>query len=204
MLIDRKVPRERRDGLAVLATAPVGPSEVLWLEGVATDVRVAGADPDVPWMRRALMQAERAAQAGEVPVGAVVVCGGEIVAAAFNTTRSDADPTAHAELKALREAARVLGDWRLGGCTLFVTLEPCPMCFGAALSAHLSRVVYGATNHREGALGGTADLREQPWKRTLEVRGGVLARDAERLLQAFFASQRAVSAPEDDVTTPEK
>ena len=204
LLIDRKVPRERRDALRVLATAPVGPSEVLWIEGVATDVRVAGADPDVLWMRRALVQAEAAARAGEVPVGAVVVCNQEVVAEAFNTTRSDADPTAHAELKALREAARVLGDWRLGGCTLYVTLEPCPMCFGAILSAHLPRVIYGATNHREGALGGTADLREQPWKRTLEVRGGVLARDGERLLQAFFASQRAVSATEDDVTMPEK
>ena len=189
LLIDRKVPRELRDSLAVLATDPVGPSEVLWVEGVATDVRVARAqpDPDVRWMRQALAQAERAAHAGEVPVGAVVVRGDELLAAAANTTRSDADPTAHAELKALRGAARVLGDWRLEGCTLYVTLEPCPMCFGAALSAHLPRVVYGAANRREGALGGVTDLLEHSWKRTLVVRAGVLARDAEQLLQDFFA-----------------
>jgi tRNA(Ile)-lysidine synthase len=189
LLIDRKVPRELRDSLAVLATDPVGPSEVLWVKGVATDVRVARAqpDPDVRWMQQALAQAERAARAGEVPVGAVVVRGNELLAAAANTTRSDADPTAHAELKALREAARVLGDWRLEGCTLYVTLEPCPMCFGAVLSAHLPRVVYGAANRREGALGGVTDLREHSWKRTLVVRAGVLARDAERLLQDFFA-----------------
>lgn len=190
LLIDRKVPRERRDALAVLATDSVGPSEVVWLEGVATDVRVARADPDVPWMRRALAQAEAAARAGEVPVGAVVVRDQKVVAEASNTTRSDADPTAHAELKVLRGAARVLGDWRLEGCTLYVTLEPCPMCFGAVLSAHLPRVVYGASNRREGALGGAADLRDHPWKRTLEARGGVLAHAAERLLQDFFASQR--------------
>lgn len=203
LLIDRKVPRELRDSLAVLATDPVGPSEVLWVEGVATDVRVARArpDPDVTWMQQALAQAERAALAGEVPVGAVVVRGDALLAAAANTTRSDADPTAHAELKALREAARVLGDWRLEGCTLYVTLEPCPMCFGAVLSAHLSRVVCGATNHREGALGGVADLREHPWKRTLTVRAGVLARDAERLLEDFFASQRAAARR---VTKPAK
>ena len=191
LLIDRKVPRELRS-LRVLATHPVGPSEVLWIEGVAADVRVAQPtlDPDVPWLRRALVQAERAAQAGEVPVGAVVVRRGILVAEAANTSRSEADPTAHAELRALREAARVLGDWRLEDCTLYVTLEPCPMCFGAALAAHLPRVVYGAPNHREGALGGVTDLREHPWKRTLEVRSGVLAHDAERLLKNFFAAQR--------------
>ncbi len=185
------MPRELR-ALRVLATHPVGPSEVLWIEGVAADVRVAQPtlDPDVPWLRRALVQAERAAQAGEVPVGAVVVRRGILVAEAANTSRSEADPTAHAELRALREAARVLGDWRLEDCTLYVTLEPCPMSFGAALAAHLPRVVYGAPNHREGALGGVTDLREHPWKRTLEVRSGVLAHDAERLLKNFFAAQR--------------
>lgn len=203
LLIDRKVPRELRDSLTVLATDPVGPSEVLWVEGVATDVRVARAtpDPDTVWMRQALAQADLAARAGEVPVGAVVVRGDALIAATANTTRSEGDPTAHAELKALREAARVLGDWRLGGCTLYVTLEPCPMCFGAALSAHLPRIVYGAANHREGALGGVADLRDHPWKRILEVRSGVLARDAERLLQDFFAMQRA---SKDHVTKPVK
>ena len=192
LLIDRKVPREHRDSLAVLATDPVGPSEVLWVEGIAADVRVALSvnDPAITWMKRALAQAEQAALAGEVPVGAVVVREGKPLAEAANTTRSDADPTAHAELKVLREAAKVLGDWRLTDCTLYVTLEPCPMCLGAALNAHLPRLVYGAVNRRDGALGGVANLLENSWKRGLEVRSGVLARDAERLLQDFFTARR--------------
>lgn len=195
LLIDRKVPREQRDALNVLATDPERAAEVLWLEGVATDVRVARgdaqADPDTAWMRRALRQAEAAAAAGEVPVGAVVVCGDTLLAEAANTVRRAGDPTAHAELTALREAARLLGDWRLPGCTLYVTLEPCPMCLGALLSAHLPRIVYGARNHREGALGGVADVLTHPWKRTLAVRSGVLAAEAERLLREFFAARRA-------------
>ena len=192
LLVDRKVPREQRDSLAVLATGPVEPSEVLWLGGVAADVRVAKGvvDPDIVWMRQALVQAEQAALAGEVPVGAVVVKGDRCLAVAANTTRADADPTAHAEVKALREAAGVLGDWRLADCTLYVTLEPCPMCLGAALTAHLPRIVYGAVNHRDGALGGVADLLMHAWKREPQVRSDVLAHDAERLLQDFFAARR--------------
>ena len=193
LLIDRKVPRERRALLTVLATDPVGPSDVLWVEDVAADVRVAFRvnDPDITWMKQALAQAEQAALAGEVPVGAVVVKGDSCLAAAANTTRADADPTAHAELKVLREAAKVLGDWRLADCTLYVTLEPCPMCLGAALNAHLPRIVYGAVNYRDGALGGVADLLMHSWKREPQVRSGVLARDAERLLRDFFAARRS-------------
>lgn len=197
LLIDRKVPRAERDALTVLATQPVGPSEVLRVEGVAADVRVARTlhDPDAAFMREALRYAERAAEAGEVPVGAVVVHDGKVIAGAANETVSRNDPTAHAELLAVRVAAKMLGDWRLARCTLFVTLEPCPMCFGSLLAAHLPRLVYGAVNVREGALGGTADLREHAWKRGLEVRSGVLARDAERLLKAFFAARRTLSPP---------
>ena len=199
LLVDRKVPRERRDSLAVLATGPVGPSEVLWLEGVAADVRVAKkvTDPDILWMRRALAQAEQAALAGEVPVGAVVVKGEHCLAAAANTTRADADPTAHAEVRALREAARCTGaTGGLADCTLYVTLEPCPMCLGAALNAHLPRIVYGVVNHRDGALGGVADLLARLWKQHPQIRSGVLAHDAERLLQNFFAARRSNSTKE--------
>ena len=197
LLVDCKVPRAERDALTVLATQPVGPSEVLWIEGVAADVRVAKqiTDPDIAPMREALRHAQAAAEAGEVPVGAVVVHNGKIVAGAANETVLRNDPTAHAELLAMRAAAEVLGDWRLAGCTLFVTLEPCPMCFGGLLVAHLPRLVYGAHNTREGALGGVADLREHAWKRPLEVRSGVLARDAERSLQAFFAARRTPTRP---------
>ena len=188
LLIDRKIPREDRDTLRVLASG----SEVLWVEGVATDVRVARAaeDADVRWMKAALEHAREAAARGELPVGAVVVKNGSVVGAGANTTEAARDPTGHAELHALRAAGAALGDWRLAGCTLYVTLEPCPMCFGAALQAHLPRLVYGAPNNREGALGSVADLREAPWKRSLEVRGGVLGLEAGSLLSAFFKSRR--------------
>lgn len=195
LLIDRKVPREERDALRVLASG----SEVLWVEGIGPSAALqadpAGAagearDPDERFMRRALELAREAAAAGEAPIGAVVTCGGEIVAEARNETEANRDPTAHAEALALRRAAAARGDWRLAECTLFVTLEPCPMCFGAALQAHLGRVVYGASNRREGALGGVTDLREAAWKRQPEVRGGVLAREAGELLRGFFAARR--------------
>ncbi len=150
-------------------------------------------DADTRWMRLALAEAERAAALGELPIGAVVVRGKELLGAGHNTTERARDPTGHAELHALRAAALVLGDWRLSGCTLFVTLEPCPMCFGAVLSAHLPRVVYGATNYREGALGGVARVQDHPWKRGLEVRGGVLAREAGELLKTFFGARRGVT-----------
>jgi tRNA(Ile)-lysidine synthase len=190
LLIDRKVPREVRDRLRVLAAG----REVLWVEGVFVDPRVARAQPaldeDARWMQLALEAARRAAEMGELPVGAVVVRRGQVLGRGHNTTRESGDPTAHAELHALRRAAAAVGDWRLGDCTLYVTLEPCPMCFGAALAAHLPRVVYGATNRREGALGGTADLQQHPWKRTLAVRGGVLAAEAGALLTGFFEARR--------------
>ncbi len=188
LLIDRKIPREDRAVLRVLASG----SEVLWVEGVATDVRVAreAEDADVYWMKAALERAREAAARGELPVGAVVVRNREVVGAGANTTEAAHDPTGHAELHALRGAAEALGDWRLAGCTLYVTLEPCPMCFGAALQAHLPRLVYGAPNKREGALGSVADLREAPWKRSLEVRGGVLGLEAAGLLSAFFKARR--------------
>jgi len=187
LLTDRKVPRESRDALRVLASG----EQVLWVEGVATDVRVAREDADVRWMRLALEEAARAAERGELPVGAVVVWEERVLGRGANTTEFAHDPTGHAEMHALREAAQTLGDWRLAGCTLYVTLEPCPMCFGAALSAHLPRIVYGASNRREGALGGVHDLREAPWKRDLAVRGGVLAREAGALLSGFFEARRA-------------
>jgi tRNA(Ile)-lysidine synthase len=190
LLIDRKVPREERDKLRVLAAG----SEVLWVEGVATDVRVARNletdDEDMRLMRLALEQARQAAAEGEVPIGAVVVRGGEIVGVGRNATEAQRDPTAHAELRAIREAARTIGDWRLAGCTLYATLEPCAMCFGAMLQAHLPRLVYGAANAREGALGSVTDLRRAPWKREVEVRSGVLAAEAAALLREFFVKRR--------------
>jgi tRNA(adenine34) deaminase len=126
-----------------------------------------------------------------VPVGAVVVKDGKLVGAASNLTETARDPTAHAEMLALRRAAEALGDWRLGGCTLYVSLEPCAMCYGAMLQAQLSRLVYGADNRREGAAGTVLDLADYGLKHRLERRSGVLAKEASALLSRFFQSRRA-------------
>lgn len=195
LLIDLKVPREERDALRLLAVG----SDVLWIEGVAVahDVAVVehAAEANAPsgdrhWMRLALEQAELAAAAGELPVGAVVVRQGQVLAAAHNTSHADRDATAHAELIALREAGAAGGDRRLAGATLYVTLEPCPMCFGAVLQTQLERVVYGAANVREGALGSVVDLRIGQWKRVPEVEGGLMAKESARILRQFFAKRR--------------
>ncbi len=188
LLIDRQVPREERDRVRVLAAG----AEVLWIEGLATDARVAKVveDEDTRFMRLALRQARLAADAGEVPIGAVVAGGGEVVGVGHNTTEAERDPTGHAELHAIRAAAARLGDWRLTGCALYVTLEPCPMCFGAVLQTHLARLAYGAANYREGALGGLTDLRPALWKRQPVVRSGLLARESAALLREFFTRAR--------------
>jgi tRNA(Ile)-lysidine synthase len=189
VLIDARVPREARDGLRVLARG----ADVLWVEGVV-EVDGGGSrlveDDDHRWMRRALELARAAGAAGELPVGALVVVDGAVVGEGANATRERRDPTAHAEVLALRAAAAAAGDWRLSGATLVVTLEPCPMCFGAVLAAHVGRVVYGAENRRDGALGGVADLSTEGWKRRVAIRGGVRAREASALLTGFFAERR--------------
>jgi tRNA(Ile)-lysidine synthase len=189
LLIDRKVPREERDEITLLASG----KEILWIEGVASAVGVArvATDPDQVFMRQALSQAVLALEQRELPVGAVVVKEGQVLAEGYNRTESLADPTAHAELVALRAAARESGDWRLSGATLYVTLEPCAMCLGAVLQTHLKRVVFGAPNRREGALGTIVDLRCFPWKRSLQVRRGVLGAACSELLTNFFKARRS-------------
>lgn len=192
LLIDAGVPREQRDAVRVLARG----SEVLWVEGVATAVGAGSEagrhrDPDEGWMRRALALARRAFEAGELPVGAVVVVEGAVVAEVANRSVGMGDATAHAELLALQAVARTLGRRQLSDATLVVTLEPCPMCFGAVLQTHVGRVVFGARNRRDGALGGVRDLWGLGWKRRPEVRGGVLARECGALLTSFFAERRA-------------
>jgi tRNA(Ile)-lysidine synthase len=142
------------------------------------------------YMKRALTLAATAAKQGELPVGCVIVKDNEIIAEAHNETETSKDPTAHAEVLAMRRAAEKLGDWRLEGCTLYVTLEPCPMCFGTILQAHVSKVVYGARNARDGALGSVLDMHDAPWKRQVEVTGGVLAKECAKLLTKFFENKR--------------
>lgn len=146
---------------------------------------------DVCFMRRALAEARLAGEAGEAPVGAVVVRGGEVIASAHNLKESLPDPTAHAELLALRQAAGLTGSWRLHGCSLYVTLEPCVMCAGAVVHARIDRLVYGAYDPKTGAAGSLWDvLRDQRNNHWVEVRGGVLATECGSLLQEFFSARR--------------
>ena len=142
-------------------------------------------------MRAALAFAEQAGAAGEVPVGAVVVKDGEIIGRGYNRPISAHDPTGHAEVIALREAAAKLGNYRLGGCELFVTLEPCVMCTGAIFHARVARVVYGAADPKTGASGSVVDLYGDPrLNHHTSITGGILAAEAAALLQRFFAERR--------------
>jgi tRNA(adenine34) deaminase len=143
------------------------------------------------WMRRALELAQRAADAGEVPVGAVLVQGDEVVGEGWNRPISLCDPTAHAEIMALRAAAARIGNYRLVNSTLYVTLEPCPMCAGAMVHARVARVVYGASDPRAGAAGTVFDiLRSTVLNHRAAVTGGILAEECGTLLREFFRARR--------------
>jgi tRNA(adenine34) deaminase len=146
---------------------------------------------DEHFMRLALREAERALEHGDVPIGCVVVHAEEVVAAAPNERELRGDPTAHAEILALREASRALGGWRLLDTVLYVTLEPCAMCAGAIVLARVPRVVYGATDPKAGAAGSVLDVLAEPrLNHRPGVAGGLLAGDAAELLQRFFAPRR--------------
>ena len=142
------------------------------------------------FMRQALEQARAAAACGEVPVGAVVVRNGEVIGRGRNSPLSALDPTAHAEVLALREAAQALGNYRLEGCTLYVTLEPCAMCSGAMLHARIARVVFGARDPKTGCCGSVTDLFALPFNHHPVVERGLRAEEAQALLQAFFLRLR--------------
>ncbi|KAG5181265.1 cytidine/deoxycytidylate deaminase zinc-binding domain protein [Tribonema minus] len=151
-------------------------------------------DTDLGHMRTALQQAKEAFDAGEVPIGAVVVCGGDVVAAAGNAVERSHDASAHAEVLAMRAAAQRSGNWRLTGCTLYATLEPCAMCLSAAYLFRVDRIVYGASDVRMGGAGGWVDLTppavRHPFHAALAVTGGVLAPQSVALLRGFFQQQR--------------
>jgi tRNA(adenine34) deaminase len=154
----------------------------------------ASIDPaaDERFMRLALDEARAAASLGEVPIGAVVVCDGVVVSRGGNRRETDADPTAHAEMIAVRGAARELGRWRLSGCTVYVTLEPCPMCAGALHAARVDRCVFGATDPKAGAVGTLYDIAsDERLNHRYEVTAGVLAEESAELLRGFFASLRS-------------
>ncbi|MCO5112203.1 MAG: tRNA adenosine(34) deaminase TadA [Burkholderiaceae bacterium] len=153
---------------------------------------MSSSETDAHWMRQALAQAQAAGQAGEVPVGAVVVRGGEVIATGRNAPVQGQDPTAHAEIVALRAAAQRLGNYRLEGCTLYVTLEPCAMCSGAMLHARVPRVVFGAADPKTGAAGSVVDLfASRQLNHQTQVQGGVLADECAALLAAFFRERRS-------------
>jgi tRNA(adenine34) deaminase len=146
---------------------------------------------DEYFMRLALREAERALEHDDVPIGCVVAHDGEIVAAAGNERELRGDPTAHAEVLALREAARALGGWRLSGTSLYVTLEPCAMCAGAIVLSRVPRVVYGTEDPKAGAAGSVLDVLSEPrLNHRPEVAGGLLAEDSADLLRRFFAVRR--------------
>jgi len=145
------------------------------------------------WMRHALTLAERAADAGDVPVGALVVdASGVVVGEGWNLREVDQDPTAHAEVVALRSAAARLGSWRLDGCTLVVTMEPCPMCAGASMLARVDRIVLGAWDPKLGACGSVWDVvRDRRSTHRAEVVGGVLEQECGEVVRRFFATHRS-------------
>lgn len=148
-------------------------------------------EDDVRWMRLALAQAERAADLGEVPIGAVAIRDGKVIGAGHNRKESDQDPTAHAEMIALRQAAQTVHNWRLVGVTLYCTVEPCPMCAGAMIQARLERLVYGTQDVRFGAAGTIIDvLGEARFNHRVVVEADVLAEEAAQLLQVFFRQLR--------------
>ncbi len=147
---------------------------------------------DSHWMREALREAERAGRRGEVPVGAIVVGAGRVLGRAGNAIEATQDPTAHAEMLALRQAAAALGTRRLLATTLYVTLEPCAMCAGAAVLARVPRLVFGATDPKSGACGSLCNIAADPrLNHRCQVRGGVLERECAELLKGFFAALRA-------------
>jgi tRNA(adenine34) deaminase len=147
---------------------------------------------DELYMRAALEQARQAQQAGDVPVGAVVVRDGQVIAAGFNRRIIDRDPTRHAEMLAIQGAAAAIGDWRLDDCTLYVTLEPCPMCAGAIVLARLRRLVYGADDPKAGAVRTLYNLcDDRRLNHRLEVTCGVLAAECGEMLSGFFRNKRS-------------
>jgi tRNA(adenine34) deaminase len=146
---------------------------------------------DELWMEEALRAAQRALETGEVPVGAVIVCDGKIVGQGWNRNIADSDPSAHAEVVALREAGKNVGNHRLEDCELFVTIEPCAMCAGALVQARLKRLVYGADDPKAGAVHSVLQVLNHPQlNHRMEVQGGILAGRCAELLQTFFRSKR--------------
>ncbi|AZN38954.1 tRNA adenosine(34) deaminase TadA [Paenibacillus albus] len=148
-------------------------------------------EEDYKWMQEAIAEARKAEAIGEVPIGAVIVKDGEVIGRGFNLRETNLDPTAHAEMIAIREASQHLGAWRLLGCTLYVTLEPCPMCAGALVQGRIQKVVYGTTDPKAGCAGTLMNLLQEPrFNHETELLGGLLQQECAQLLTQFFRRLR--------------
>ena len=157
---------------------------------------------DEKYMKEALRLAKKAAALGEVPVGAVIVQDGRIIARGYNRRESDQNGLSHAELTAMLRACKKLHSWRLEDCTLYVTLEPCPMCAGAIINTRIPKVVIGARDPKGGAMGGVTDLTAHPWNHHPEVSFGVLEEECSSILKAFFKELRAQKKVKKQATVP--
>lgn len=144
----------------------------------------------IEYMKRALELAQRAAELGEVPVGALVVKDGQIISEAYNLRENGGGATAHAELLAIEKASKRLGSWRLSGCELYVTLEPCPMCAGAIINARIDKVIFGAKDAAGGAFGSVMDLNSYPLGHKTKIESGILEEECASLLRTFFEDRR--------------
>lgn len=153
---------------------------------------------DIDFMKEAIIEAQKAAEIGEVPIGAVVVRNGEIIARAHNERETKKDATRHAEIIAIERACAALHGWRLIGCDLYVTLEPCPMCAGAIVNSRIVRVIYGASDLRAGAFGSVLDLNTYPLNHKPEIIKGVLHDECLEPIQAFFRRKRIQQKKESD------
>jgi tRNA(adenine34) deaminase len=146
---------------------------------------------DVEFMKTALQLAQEAAKIGEIPVGAIIVNGdGKIISSAYNLRETDKKATAHAEILAIEQACAALGGWRLQGCTLYVTLEPCPMCAGALINSRIDRVVFGAYDMQAGCCGSVVNFNAYPFNHSFEITGGVLEIECRNMLKDFFEGKR--------------
>ena len=146
---------------------------------------------DIKFIREALILAKQAAEQGEIPVGALVVNSeGEIISSAYNLRETQKNATAHAEILAIEKACSVLGGWRLQGCTLYVTLEPCPMCAGALVNARIDRVVFGAYDMQAGCCGSIVNFNAYPFNHAFEITGGILEEECREVLTEFFKKRR--------------
>ena len=147
-------------------------------------------DFDIAMMRLALAEAKLASEQGDVPVGAVITCHEQILAQAHNQRQARQDPTAHAEILAIQEAARNLKTWHLDNCRLYVTLEPCPMCAGAIINSRITEVIFGARQEKSGALVSVCQLFESNWNHQAQIKEGLLAEESAHLLKQFFRQRR--------------